>query len=485
MKTPSTLLARTRFRLPLWAAIVVCLAATVPGSIASAAPTEQKELNFVFLHGMGATSASMQSLADAIEERAQSHISSFQLANPTIAVKIHTLQRSYPNNVDVETWSGNVADAVDRHFTGKSNLILIGHSMGGKAALYGVAHNTHGLGDLTEMVVTINSPVKALDSYHIVGGGSVTEYIRTSRVISDQGVAASLGSYDSSDDGLQVGTSKHWLALLSSESAPLSPQFDFSGLDPYPQDMDDGLVPISAQYATGADAVYYGEHGHSDFGDDPSVTVAVADQILKYVFGGTIATSVEYSRGVFEHHAGLLPFTYRWNDSLGENVGASGVISHTNGSLFKWQTWQDLVGTCSPGNRASSYRASITSFPLFTRLGRTGWANAGDPTDCALSIESRAAPKSHVVVRWKIIEYRPLAEGLKRDHYEISVTEGTPVVGITNAFWLTGELGDVRIGASSQAEGPFRWFKGEFKVYFQQNVERNVIDEIPLYPANP
>jgi hypothetical protein len=249
--------------------------------------------------------------------------------------------------------------------------------------------------------------------------------------------------------------------------------------------MDDGLVPISAQYATGADAVYYGEHGHSDFGDDPSVTVAVADQILKYVFGGTIDTSVEHSGGVFEHHAGLLPFTYRWNDRLGENVGASGVISHTNGSLFRWQTWRDLAGTCSPDHLASSYRASITSFPLFTRLGATGWVKPGDPSYCALAIESVAAPKSRVVVRWKIVEYRPLAEGIKRDHYEIKVIEGTPVVGITSASWLTDEPRDVRIGSNSQAEGPFRWFTAEFRVYFQRNVERNVIDEIPSHPANP
>ena len=166
--------------------------------------------------------------------------------------------------------------------------------------------------------ITINSPVKNLNSYHIVGGGTVANYIRTSRVISDQGVAESLGNYDSSADGLQVGTAKHWLALTSAEPAPLSPEFNFSGLDPYPRDMDDGLVPISAQYAAGADAVYYGEHGHSDFSDYADLTAAVADQVLRYIFGGTIATSAMDSVGTFEHHAGFLPFTYRWNDRLGE-----------------------------------------------------------------------------------------------------------------------------------------------------------------------
>jgi surfactin synthase thioesterase subunit len=90
------------------------------------------------------------------------------------------------NNVDVDTWANNIADAVQKHFTGKRNLILVGHSMGGKAALYAVAANVKDLGNLTAMVVTINSPVKKLDDYHVTGGGSVVNYLHKSRIISDK-----------------------------------------------------------------------------------------------------------------------------------------------------------------------------------------------------------------------------------------------------------------------------------------------------------
>ncbi len=479
MNSLESIVVSGRLRFQFLAAILAMVLVAVPNHPARAAVTAEKDLNFVFLHGMGATAASMQSLADVIDERAQPRIAAYQQANPGVVVKLNMLLRSYPNNVGAETWAENVATDVKTHFGGKADLILVGHSMGGKAALYGVAHNSGGLGDLTDLVVTINTPVRNLDAYHIVGGGTVTDYIRTSRVISDNGVATSLGSYDSSEDGREVGNDKRWLALISSEPAPLSPEFDFSGLDPYPQDMDDGLVPISAQYAPGADSVYYGEHGHSDFSDQPDVTGYVADKILTYVFGGQIAISAEEGGGTFEHHAGFLPFTYRWSDRLGETIGGSGVFSHTNDSLLRWQSWNDVVGACSPGSRPSRYQTSVTSFPFLTRLTRRSWANPKDPSDCAIEIGSKAAPKTRITVRWKIIEYRPLPDGAKRDHYEIKVVEGTPVVGIIAASWISADSSDVRINASSQAEGPFRWFKAEYRVFSQKPVDRNIIDRLP------
>jgi hypothetical protein len=247
--------------------------------------------------------------------------------------------------------------------------------------------------------------------------------------------------------------------------------------------MDDGLVPISAQYSAGADAVYYGDHGHSDFSDYPDVTVIIADQVLRYIFGGTIATSTPDSGGTFEHHAGFLPFTYRWNDRLGETIGASGIISHTNGSLFSWETWAEIVGACSPGSLPASFHVNLTSIPLLTRLGQAGWASPADPTNCGLNIVTRAAPKSQVTVKWKILEHKPLPQGVSRDHYEITVTAGTPVVGITSASWLTDNLTDVRLNARSQAEGPFRWFKAEFRVFYQQPVQRKLIDDIAFQSA--
>jgi pimeloyl-ACP methyl ester carboxylesterase len=477
------------------AAVLVCLiaAALAPGPMpgwgraAAASQAQVKELNFVFLHGMGATSASVQSLADTIEEEARAYVSAYQQANPGTAVRINTLQRSYPKDVDVAAWAGNIADAVKKHFAGKRDLILVGHSMGGKAALYAAARNIGNIGDLTALVVTINSPVKSLNDYYVVGGGSVTDYIRVSRVITDNGVAGSLGSYDSSADGKLVGTGKHWLALVSAESAPLSPQFEFSGVDPYPRDMDDVLVPISAQYADGADAVYYGEWGHSAFSDNPSLTTNIAGRILSYVFGGEIPTGVLGPSASVEHRAGWLPFPYHWEDRGGESAGPSGIISHSNRSFFKWQQWEDIVGSCTPGNRPAAYWFHRDSLPVLSSASQVRWLNPDDPADCRLLIITRAAPRSQVRVRWNIRQHQPLPPGVDRDHYEIKVSNGTSVAGISGAAWLTGDPDDTRLQVSSSAQGPFRWFRADVSLYRRHMVSRNLIDQIlpeTLPPSN-
>jgi hypothetical protein len=388
------------------------------------------------------------------------------------------LQRSYPNTVDVKTWSNNVADAVQKYFSGKGSLILVGHSMGGKSALYAAANNPY-LSKITSMVVTINSPVKSLNSYYVTGGGSVTDYLRTTRAIADKGVADSLSNYDSSNDGLQVAKNKHWLAFVSAESAPMNPRYDFSGLDAFPEDMDDGLVPISAQYSSGADVVYYGEHGHSDFGNYTKEAKVVAGNILRYIFGGEIKTSAPMSGGRFEHHAGWLPATYHWNDRLGETSIVIGTISHTNTSLFKWQEWEDVVWGYSAGTIAGTYNVRLTSFPLLSRISQTYWLNPADLTDGQLYIKTWAAPGTKVSLQWKVYKYKPLPPEIVRDHYEIKVTDGTSLVGITDASWLTDNTTDMRINANSKAEGPFHWFKAEFKVFYQQTVMRKLIDDIP------
>ena len=449
----------------------------------SAAPDRVKELNFVFLHGMGSNSATTQFLADAIEEQAHTYIDSYQQANPGTVIQINTLQRSYPNNVSVDTWANNVADAVKKHFAGKKDLIIIGHSMGGKAALYAVAHNSGNLSAITSMVVTINSPVKKLNDYHVVGGGSVTNYIRANRLLIDAGIAGSVGAYDSTEDGLKVGTQKHWLAFISAESAPLSPEADYSGVDPFPGDMDDGLVPLSAQYSDGADAVYYGFREHSSVRDNSDVTSIIADQILRYLFGGTLITFIQADAGTFEHHAGSLPIIYRWNDSLGESTGDSGIISHKNKSFFRWQEWEDTVGICAPDKLPGSFLTTRTSIPLLTVLEQARWLNPGAPDDCRISIKTRAAPRSTVTVKWAILQYAKLPVGF-RDHYEIKVTNGSSLVEMPEASWLTAELDDIRLEARSQAEGPFHWLKGEFIVYSQIGLERKIINEISYKPSD-
>jgi len=138
-------------RLSIMIAVVLCLQLGFSGTAGSAveSPVGVKELNFVFLHGAIGNPCGPQML------------------NPGIKISVNAMNRCYPSDVDAETWANNIADSIDKYLPGKGNLILIGHSMGGKSALYAVAKNVGDLADRTALVVTINSPIKSLDRYSV------------------------------------------------------------------------------------------------------------------------------------------------------------------------------------------------------------------------------------------------------------------------------------------------------------------------------
>jgi pimeloyl-ACP methyl ester carboxylesterase len=144
-----------------YASIVFCS----PAQAASENPVKVKELNFVFLHGAGGHSCSFQLLEDSIMRQLPAYILSYEQDHPDIQIEVDTLKRCYPNDVDIDTWANNIADSIDEHFPDKENLILVGHSMGGKTALYAVAQNIGNLADKVAMVITINSPIKSLENY--------------------------------------------------------------------------------------------------------------------------------------------------------------------------------------------------------------------------------------------------------------------------------------------------------------------------------
>jgi pimeloyl-ACP methyl ester carboxylesterase len=444
-----------------------------------------KELNFVFVHGAGGNACSMQLLSDTIREQIEPYILAYEAEYPNVDIQVKTMNRCYPNDVDMETWANNIADSLIRHFEGERNVILIGHSAGGKAALYGVANNVGGIRQKVAMVVTINSPIKPLAGYYVTGGGSVADYCRARWLGGDRGVCRSLANYDSSDDGSWVAENKHWLAFISAESAPSSDQFDYSGVDGWPRNMDDSLVPISAQYTEAADVVYYGEHGHGDFEESEVSAGSIAEQILSYIFGGTIDCSVFVRSDIFEHKANWLPGTDYWDDILGGLRVDSGRLEHFNDSFFLWQDWEDVVGEYPEGSTRSTYGAkAVDGFLFFNTLQESSWFVADDPQDCRLYIRTRAAPRNRVKVDWKIYRQGLLPEGTERDHYEVEIFTGTPLTNITYAMWLTDDPRDVRVHIYSQAESPFRWFRAECRFYAKEPRERQIINELPLSPVS-
>lgn len=460
--------------------LCVIIACPWPAQAASNTTATSKQLNFVFLHGFNGNASALQLLEDSVVDQLPAYITSYGYDNPGITIDTDMLLRSYPNTVDIETWAQNIADSINQRFAGKTNLVLIGHSMGGKTALYAVAHNIGNIADKVAMVVTINSPIKKLSDYYYVGGDTALDYWGAQMLLPDQGVLSSLANYDSSADGQWVAANKHWLAFVSAESSPVSTQFDTKGVDPLPRDMDDTIVPISCQYADGADVVYYGEYAHSDFSKLSEVSAYMAGQILTYIFGGNIECSVVAQAGSFEHKADLLPGTDKWSEMVGGVLADSGSVTHQNSSYFKWQEWEDIVGTYSSVSQRSTFQSIQTnSSPLFTGIVEIRWVNPDDPYDGRLYIKTRAAPRSSVRVDWSTNQQGLLPAGIERDHYEVEIVTGTQVTGIVQVAWTTSDPLDVRLQISSQAQSPFHWFRAQWRVYYKESRQRKVIDELP------
>lgn len=488
MKNLSILFNQVMKRLSVVVTVALCLQLGIYGSIESGPenPAVIKELNFVFLHGAGGTACSQQLLADTILEYIPAYIVAYEQANPGVKIKVNALNRCYPGDVDTATWAENIADSVDRYLPNEGKIILIGHSMGGKAALYAVARNVGSLADRTALVVTIDSPIKPLERYSVAGGGSFLAYCRAVLWQSGRGMCTSAASYDSSEDGMWVGQNRHWLAFIAGENAPLSKQFDYGGVDPYPRDMDDGAIPISAQYSGGADVVYYGEYGHSDFGTLPEVADFMAEEILHYIFGGSIECSVFAGSGKFGHKAqGLLGTDY-WQDIVGDVLGMSGRLRHWNKSYIGWQEWEDVLEYYPPtydnDKRSRYYVSLVRSSRLFTGIEELRWLEAGNPEDCRVYLRTKAAPRSYIQVDWSIYRQGLLSVGTERAHYEVGIVAGTPLAGIESVAWVTDDPRDLRLEILSHAENPFRWFEAEWKVYSKEVRQRKVIDQVPALP---
>jgi hypothetical protein len=244
--------------------------------------------------------------------------------------------------------------------------------------------------------------------------------------------------------------------------------------------MDDSIVPLSAQYSDGADVIYYGEHGHSDFSSSDEVAGLMADQILRYLFGGRIEYNILAGEGTFEHKADWLPGTDRWEDVVGEVLASSGSLRHMNESYTRWQEWEDVVGEFPSEGKRSSYQSSRErSFPFLTSVKESRWLSADNPEDWRLYLRTRAAPRNSVQVDWGVYRRELLPPGTERDHYEVEIVTGTPLTSITHVSWATDDPRDLRLRIWSEAESPFRWFKAEWRVYSKETRQRKVIDEIP------
>ena len=444
-----------------------------------------KELNFVFCHGMGGNPCAFQNITDRINELLPYFIDRYQEQYPEIPVKVNILDRCYPAYVDINTWANNIADSINEHFAGKDNLILVGHSMGGKTALFATAHNVGNITDKVAAVITINSPIKKLDDYYVPGGGPMSDYCRTTLLGNDQGVCDSVAFYDSSADGLTVSQEKRWLAFISAEPSPLSPLYNQTGVDIWPRNLDDGVVPLMAQFSEGADVVYYGEHQHSDVGAKDTTSLFLANNILFYIFGYEMEFSIPARTGTIKHEADWLLGTDQWSDIVGGIVTANGTITHKNSAFYKWEQWEDIVGKYESGDERSYSHVHLDSVPLITSITEATWVNSSNTSDCRLRVTTSTAPLSTVRVDWTVFSAGMLPEETPRSFYDIEIIKGTPLASIVDVGWWKDDPLNPVIWIRSKAQSPFRWFEARWTTYKKEYRTVSVIDDIPVKVVRP
>jgi hypothetical protein len=88
-------------RLLLLIMVVLCVVMVCPGlaQAASSDAANVKELNFVFLHGMGGNASALQLLEDSVVAQMPAYITNYEYEHPDIKVQTDMLLRSYPNQV--------------------------------------------------------------------------------------------------------------------------------------------------------------------------------------------------------------------------------------------------------------------------------------------------------------------------------------------------------------------------------------------------
>nr|MBC8273378.1 hypothetical protein [Chloroflexota bacterium] len=151
----------------------------------------------------------------------------------------------------------------------------------------------------------------------------------------------------------------------------------------------------------------------------------------------------------------------------------------------EWQEWEDVVEYYPPTyekDKRSRYEVSRARSSGILTSVEASWVEPDNPEDCCFCVRTRAAPRNYVQVDWDIYRRQLLPMDVERDHYEVEIVAGTPLAGVRSVSWATDDPRDLRLEIGSWAERPFRWLEAEWRVYYKENRQRKVIDEIPALP---
>jgi pimeloyl-ACP methyl ester carboxylesterase len=448
------------------------------------------ELNLVFLHGAPGEPLSMGPLETALRDSLAPKITAYEQSHPGMNIEVNTWIPDLDNDESVSSWANNIATFINDNLPNKENIILIGHSMGGKSAIYAVKNNVGGLQAKTLAVVTINSPIEEMDHYVTTGGFSIWENFCGAwftlsghdTQTGDNGVCTSVAHHDSRDEAIWIAQNKHLLMFISGEDGgPNSTQCNSLIGDGLPRDQDDELFPISAQNVPEADVVYYGNYCHSALHDNSAATNFMAETISNYIFGDVIHCSVLVREGSYDNKADIYPGTDSWEDIRGDVLACEGSWIEETCNSIPTCSWNPIVG-CNPcpGGDERSY-CEVSKDPssdLSTWINTYGWESS-DVNDCRIYVDAGAAYRNWLKINWRIYGKGLLPTGTPRDHYEVRVIDADdPGTGTSWVRWETSAPNDCRIRISSWAWSPNYWIRIGWRVYKNESRQISLISDM-------
>jgi len=347
---------------------------------------EPDTIHVLFLHGMPETPNVLIPLKEKINDLFDDQGINLDFCYPHL-----------PDSESVDTWADNVAREIN-NWNPNGDIVIVGLSMGGKVAVHLTADDSFGVQDRIDSVITINSPLKSFDRYYnaFFGyhypsfllpfmGTTVMNYIKPDGFID-------VITFDSSNEAAWIASEKELLTFISGESSPADPLFDGGFGDMFPRVLDDGTVPLPAQYVEGSTVFYYGVKQHEAvFRDlnDGGARDKIAETIVDFLLGNSIMQSSKINSGtVFFNRQGLFS-----EDSFQKIVSQEDMIEY-NRDHFEIQISEE----------SSLFHQALVS---------AEWASE-DSKELSLKISGfNLRPFSEIIIDWLVYG----KEAIRRDPY--------------------------------------------------------------------
>ena len=274
---------------------------------------DESEINVLFLHGMPETPNVLVPLQEKLDDL-------FAGQN----VMLNAWYPHLPDAESIEVWAENIVEEIEK-WDPNGSIVIIGLSMGGKAAIHAVADSKFNIQQRVDTVITINSPIKKFEKYYNSFFGywyppSIIPFMATQVMGYEKADGlADVIFYDSTAEADWIAQQKQLLTFISGERYPNDELFDDALGDMFPRAIDDGTVPTPAQYTELSDTIYYGVCQHEAVFRDLTTNGAcdkIAENISRYICGKPVHCSVLADSGIIRHKTHFVTQKTSWTDFI-------------------------------------------------------------------------------------------------------------------------------------------------------------------------